>query len=208
MSREEELVRRAARGDREAFDELIQPRWERIFRIAWRVVGQKEEAEDVAQQACLRLWNSIGQYRPTRGDLDGWIYRVVVNLALDALRHRRARPERDAVSTSDQPIEPRYQGPDPELKMYARELELALQQLTAALPPRQKAVFVLSRVEGMTAPQIADVMQISASTVRNHLFQLRAQLSTQLREKFPHLLRGSGAASEPSEPSDPSDEVS
>lgn len=185
MSRERELVSRAARGDRGAFDELIGPRWPRMFRIARRIVGEAGEAEDVAQQACLRLWEELHRFRAGE-DLDGWIYRMVVNLSIDALRRRRARPDREAAPLAE--AARAASGPSPDARLFARELERALQVVTRDLPPRQKAVFVLARTEGLSAPEIGRLLGIAPSTVRNHLLQVRAQLARRLRERFPGLI--------------------
>lgn len=185
------LIRRAAAGDREAFDALLDERWERIFRIASRIVGEREEAQDVAQAACLRLWQSLSRFRPGE-DLDGWIYRMVVNLSIDALRRRRARPDRDAVPPPTGHREPRDASPDPEQQALVRELEQALERLTRDLPPRQKAAFVLTRVEGLSAVEAAHALGVAPSTVRNHLFQVRALLARRLREDFPGWLAEPG----------------
>lgn len=183
------LIARAARGDREAFDAILRPRWDRLFRIALRIVGDPEDARDVAQRAALRLWETLDRFRPGE-DLDAWIYRMATNLAIDSLRRRRARPESavaPAVLASVEPSDPR---PDPERRVLASELERALEVVTADLAPRQKAVFVLARIEGMTPSEIARVLDMAPSTARNHLFQARAHVARRLRELFPGLLGG------------------
>ncbi len=184
------LIARAARGDRAAFDELARPRWPRLVRIAQRIVGDPAEAQDVAQQALLRLWQTLDRFRQGE-DLDGWIYRMAVNLALDALRRRRARPEahRAAEATSLPLVDP---AAGPEDRVLAAELERALEDVTSDLAPRQKAVFVLSRVEGLPAADIAALLGITASTVRNTLFQVRAIVARRLRERYPGLLGSVG----------------
>lgn len=186
---EADLIRRAARGDRGAFDALLEPRWERIYRVALRIVGQREEAEDVAQTACLRLWNTLDRFR-TGEEFDGWIYRMVVNLSIDALRRRRARPAPAPPPREERgpARELRDGSPDPEQRVLVRELESALEAITADLPPRQKAVFVLTRVEGLSAVEAARILGVAPSTVRNHLFQVRTQLARRLGERFPGLL--------------------
>lgn len=183
------LIARAARGDREAFDAILRPRWDRLFRIALRIVGDPEDARDVAQRAALRLWETLDRFRPGE-DLDAWIYRMATNLAIDSLRRRRARPEsavEPAVLAAVEPSDPR---PDPERRVLASELERALEVVTADLAPRQKAVFVLARIEGMTPSEIARVLDMAPSTARNHLFQARAHVARRLRDLFPGLLGG------------------
>jgi len=177
------LIARAAAGDRAAFDALVRPRWERIFRIALRIVGEREDAQDVAQRACLRLWQTLDRFRPGE-DLDGWIYRMVTNLAIDALRRRRARRE-EAVPAAPRPAPVAGQ---PEHRLLAAELERALEEATADLPPRQKAVFVLARVEGLAPTEIARMLDLAPSTVRNHLLQARAHVARVLERRFPGLI--------------------
>lgn len=178
-----ELIGRAAQGDREAFDALIGPRWDRIFRIAWRITSDREEGQDVAQRTCLRLWENLSRFRLGE-DLDGWIYRMTVNLALDAIRRRRARPETPVAIVP----EPESFGRGPLDSVLAHELERALQDVTRDLAPRQKAAFVLVRIEGMEPTDAAAVLGVAPSTVRNHLFQARAAISARLRERHPKLL--------------------
>lgn len=186
MDDTDRLISRAARGDRQAFDALIETRWARLVRIAARIVGDEEDARDVAQQACLRLWQTLDRFRPGE-DLDGWIYRMVVNLALDSLRRRRVRPEgRSAGCAADLPLVDPAVGP--ETAMLAGELERALREITDDLPPRQRAVFVLTRVEGLAAPQVAEALGVTPSTVRNTLFQVRAVIARRLRERYPGLV--------------------
>ncbi len=179
---ERRLIVRAAAGDRRAFDALVRPRWERIYRIALRIVGEREDAQDVAQRACLRLWQTLARFRPGE-DLDGWIYRMVTNLAIDTLRRRRTRREEPVL-----PEVREHAGALPENRLLAAELERALQVATEQLPPRQKAVFVLARVEGLEPVEIARMLGVAPSTVRNHLFQARAHVARVLARRFPGLL--------------------
>jgi RNA polymerase sigma-70 factor (ECF subfamily) len=195
-SADRELVRRAVAGDRDAFDALIAGRWERMYRIALRVVGEREEARDVAQNACLRLWETLERFREDE-DLDAWIYRMVVNLAIDATRRRRARPAEGRVPR-DESAEPAPVETGPEARLLHGELERALQELTDALPARQKAAFVLTRIEGLSASRVAEILGVAPSTVRNQVFQARAVLARGLRERFPRLIGDEGAQEEDS----------
>ncbi len=187
MSGEADLIVRAAAGDREAFDALIAPRWERLHRIAGRIIGDWDEARDVAQQVALRLWQTLSRFRPGE-DLDGWIYRMTVNLAIDELRKRQARRE-DLLAELPDAVLPSPAGGrrDPLDQVLAQELEAALDDCTRELSPRQKAVFVLARVEGLEPSEIARLMELAPSTVRNHLFQARGAVARRLRVRYPEL---------------------
>ena len=187
MSGEADLIVRAAAGDREAFDALISPRWERLHRIAGRITGDWDEARDVAQQVALRLWQTLSRFRAGE-DLDGWIYRMTVNLAIDALRKRQARREDLLAELPDAVARPAAgAGSGPLERVLARELEAALEDCTRELSPRQKAVFVLARVEGLEPAEIARMMDLAPSTVRNHLFQARSAVARRLRLRYPDL---------------------
>lgn len=186
MSGEADLIVRAAAGDREAFDALIAPRWERLYRIAGRITGDWDEARDVAQQVALRLWQTLSRFRPGE-DLDGWIYRMTVNLAIDALRKRQARRE-ELLAEPPVAAAPRAGAArGPLERVLAHELEAALEDCTRELSPRQKAVFVLARVEGLEPREIAQMLSLAPSTVRNHLFQARAAVARRLKARYPEL---------------------
>ncbi len=205
MSGEADLIVRAAAGDREAFDALIGPRWERLHRIAGRVTGDWDEARDVAQQVALRLWQTLSRFRPGE-DLDGWIYRMTVNLAIDALRKRQARRE-DLLAEVPDAAAPRPAGAGrgPLERVLAHELEAALQDCTRELAPRQKAVFVLARVEGLEPSEIARMMDLAPSTVRNHLFQARAAVARRMQARYPELCANWSLAGDEPDPGSATD---
>ena len=192
MNDESALLQRAVRGDREAFDALVRSRWGRLVRLAARIVGDEGEAQDVAQEAVLRVWTTLDRLRPD-ANLDVWVKRIVTNLAIDVLRRRRARPESRVVAQVEETALP-HAGAAPDETLFARELEDALRKVTRDLPPRQKAVFVLARVEGLSTEEIAETLDVTPSTVRNTLFQARAAIARRLRAEFPGLLgvRGTG----------------
>ncbi|MCU0230999.1 MAG: RNA polymerase sigma factor [Acidobacteria bacterium] len=194
MSGDADLILRAAAGDREAFDALIGPRWERLHRIAGRITGDWDEARDVAQQVALRLWQTLSRFRAGE-DVDGWIYRMTVNLAIDALRKRQARREDLLAEVPDALAPPGGSRRGPLERVLVRELEVALEDCTRELPPRQKAVFVLARVEGLEPSEIARMMDLAPSTVRNHLFQARAAVATRMRARYPELCAAWGVSS-------------
>jgi len=190
VSDERELLRRAARGDRDAFGALVRPRWETAWRVALRVVGDPEEAKDVVQAACLDLWRNAGRIRPADG-FEAYFLRTVVHRAIDALRRRRARPEepRDVLP---EPPAPRPGTRGPRAELAARELERALAEATAGLSPRRRAVFVLCRVEGWSIERTARTLGMTASTVRSHLQAARREVSARLAGRWPGLFPGEG----------------
>ncbi len=185
---EPELLRAAAAGDRRAFDELVRRKRERVVRTAYQITGQWDDALDVAQGVFLKVWQGLDRY-DARHALDTWLYRITVNAAIDQLRARGARgglravPDLDADSIAGPP-------PTVEADLDRRALERAFLELAQELAPRQRAVFVLREIEGLDAEEIAEVLGIAASTVRNHLMQARRILREGLERRYPGLVPG------------------
>lgn len=192
-----DLVRRAAGGDEAAFETLILRKRERIFWIAFRIVGNEEDARDIAQATFVRLWRVLGKYRADQS-FDTWLYRITTNLAID--RYRLRGPARVSVPLEDVG-EPRNEPGsgagsigDPLAALTGRELGKIFETLAARLGEKQRAIFVMSQIEGLPTEEIARVMGISHSTVRNHLFQARRSLQDGLRQFYPEYARRPGGA--------------
>lgn len=130
------------------------------YRVAQRMLGDAAEAEDVAQEAMLRLWRAAPGWQPGAAKVSTWLYRVVVNLATDRLRRRRALPL-DAVP------EPEDGRPGVEAGMIAADRASALDAALLALPERQREAVVLRHLEGLANPEIAVIMGIGVEAVES-----------------------------------------
>ena len=185
MTKEARLIAKAARGDREAFESLVRSRQERVFWTAFQVVGDEEDARDVAQQVFIRLWKVLPRYRP-RWRFDSWLHRITVNLAIDAYRRRQSRPE------VPQPEGPEAEPPDRPgatgETVQQAEIQRIFLRLARRLSGQQRAVFVLKEMNGLDTREIAKVMELSESTVRNHLHQARKVLRRGLEALYPEYL--------------------
>jgi len=177
------LVAAARKGDAAAFEELVSGNRERIFWVARQVVGNAEDARDVAQNTLIRLWRNLDRY-DERYAFSTWIYRMTVNLAIDHLR--RQAPRQKETELDDHMIEV-LPGGDPGPERAAREHEVAriFDELSAELPPQQRAVFALRELQGLTSTEVGEILDLSASTVRNHLFQARRTLRRELQRRYP-----------------------
>lgn len=200
---EKDLIRRSAGGDLAAFEALVQERRERVFWIAYHVVGDHELARDVAQEVFLRLFRVMRRFR-SGGRFDAWLYRITVNLGIDALR--RERPHREAV-----PLERPAGGPGPGPRTEAeavagapgppagesptgetlrqREVRRIFAELSSLLGRKQRAAFILREIEGLSTEEVAAVLRTRASTVRNHILQARRILQEEMRRRFPEYCR-------------------
>ena len=186
---DQDLIRRAAAGAIEAFEVLVERRRERIFWIAYHVVGDTELARDVTQEVFLRLFRVIHRYR-SGSSFDAWLYRIAFNLAIDALR--RERPHREST-----PLDPVAEGSpaatDPSLRpstappedLRAREVRRIFTELSSLLPRKQRLAFILREIEGLPTSEVAAALRSTESTVRNQVLQARRTLQQELRRRFP-----------------------
>ncbi len=157
---DEALLVLYANGDAGAARTLTLRLTPRVFAHAYRMLGNQADAEDVAQEALIRLWKIAPEWRQGEAKVTTWLYRVVANLATDRLRKARgvaldavAEPEDDAKSASE--------------VMQDRARQDALQTALATLPDRQREAVVLRHIEGQSNPEIAEIMDISVEAVES-----------------------------------------
>ncbi|MGC9359813.1 MAG: RNA polymerase sigma factor [Anaerolineae bacterium] len=167
-----ELVRRAARGDMEAFGQIVERHRLRVLRTAHGIVGSSDEAEDVAQEVFVKAWQAIDTFRPG-GSLGAWLYRITVNAAIDATRRRRPQIALDDVAppTSDQHIE---------RSVLDAEEAARVRRAVQNLPPASRATLVLREYEQLSYAEIADVLNIPMGTVMSRLHYARQALKQAL----------------------------
>lgn len=164
-----QLAERVRRGDAGAFDQLVTRHMRRAFGVAYRLLGQREDAEDLVQEAFLAVLERIDTFQAGRS-FAPWFYRILVNRGLNARRSRSLRttdeiPE-SAASASVAPDRAAEQG----------ELREELRTALDALPERQRTVVELFELEGFSSPEIAGILEISEGTVRWHLHEARKVL--------------------------------
>ena len=165
---DEALVRRARAGDREAFGLLIERHYERIFRVGARVLNDAAAAEDLAQEVCIGLVAKLASFRGG-SRFTTWLYRVVVNAALDALRRdgTRQRSERDYAETTAMA----------RADQAAREEQSTwLRQTLRRLPEDLRVTVVLVLDEGLQHAEAGDVLGVSEATVSWRMHQVRRHL--------------------------------
>ena len=184
---EHEIIRAAARGDREAFDRLVRSKRESVLRTAYQITGNTADAQDVAQAVFLKVWQGLSQYDPARS-FDTWLYRVTVNAAIDALRSRGGRAHLVPLEGPEEPADTAATAAGAEERIDGARLQQAFLHLAARLAPRQRAVFVLREIEGLPTDEIAAILGVTESTVRNHLLQARRALREGLERDYPDLV--------------------
>jgi RNA polymerase sigma factor (sigma-70 family) len=149
-----------ANGDRAAASALTYRLTPMVFSLANRLLNDRAEAEDVAQEAMLRLWKMAPDWRQGEAKVSTWLYRVVSNLCTDRLRKRKG-------IGLDEIAEPRDETPDTVAKMHTENRALALRQALAGLPERQRQAVILRHFEGLANPDIAKVLDVSVEAVES-----------------------------------------
>ncbi|MCT4370694.1 RNA polymerase sigma factor [Yangia mangrovi] len=159
---DEALLAAYAAGEQAAARALVQRLGPRAFGHAHRMLGDRAEAEDVAQEALLRLWRAAPGWREGEAKVSTWLYRVVSNLCIDRMRKRRG----GAVDIDDV-AEPADPAPGAEAALQGRAREGALQEALDALPMRQRQAVVLRHLEGLSNPEIAGIMDLGVRAVES-----------------------------------------
>lgn len=185
---DEVLLARYAAGDPAAARVLTARHVPRVLGYAARMLGDGAEAEDVAQEAMLRLWRAAPGWRSGEAQVSTWLYRVVTNLCTDRLRARRRRP---AAALEDAPEVPDG-AKGAEAGMIEGDRMAALQAALDALPERQRQAVVLRHIEGLGNPEIAAVMDIGVEAVESLTARAKRALSAILAGRRDELGYGDG----------------
>jgi len=147
-------------GDRQAAQSLTLRLGPLAYRVAYRMLGDRAEAEDLAQEAMLRLWKIAPDWRTGEAKVSTWLYRVVTNLATDRLRRRRGVGLDEAPEIEDESASALEQ-------MMTADRLAALQAALDQLPARQRQAIVLRHLEGLSNPEIAAAMEIGVEAVES-----------------------------------------
>ena len=172
-----EWSRRLRRSDRTAYTQLFEAMYDPLYRYAWQFTRDTDAAYDVLQEVFLKLWQVRGRLDPERS-LKALLYQMTRNMALNHLRHQR----RHAADALDELLyEPSLQpGPDADLDTHA--LTEQVRTWIEEMPERRREAFMLSRYQGLSHQEIADIMSLTPKTVNNHIVlalqQLRDRLGT------------------------------
>jgi RNA polymerase sigma-70 factor (ECF subfamily) len=168
------LAARAADGDLGAFDELMVLTERRVVSIAWRMLGDADAARDAAQEVYLRVFRSLGGYRPAEPFM-AWVYRITVNVCHDAVRRRRRYELRHEPLLDDEGAGPASCDDVEGRVLDAQKRELVARALET-LPERERAAFVLRDLEGLTTDEAASALGTRPVTVRSQVSIARAKI--------------------------------
>lgn len=173
-----ELMERVRDGDRAAFGALVARHWAPLTDYAAGFAGGVDEGEDVVQEVFVQVWRSRADWTSS-GTVTGFLFRITRNLALNRIESQRAREDRERRPE----VVFRHYGappPTPHDAFEARRLRAVVDEAVSELPPRQREVFVLARIHGLSHREIAGTLEISPQTVANQMSAALAKLQAML----------------------------
>lgn len=176
------VLARARQGDTEAFRLLVERHSRTAFRLAFRMTGNEQDAEDVVQESFIKAYCHLGRFQ-TRADFGTWLYRIVANCAVDMIRGRQSRQ----MHTQAEPFEQSTSAwvsdvPGPERLAESSEVQRCIMAALDALTPLERAAFALRHYEGRTIHEISKMLGLGTSAAKHAVFRAVRKLRTALRE--------------------------
>jgi RNA polymerase sigma-70 factor, ECF subfamily len=161
------LVATARAGDRDAFRALVERHSRSLFRLAYRMTGHEQDAEDVVQETFLRAYNHLSQF-DGRASFGSWLYRIAANSSLDLLRFRKRSAESDI---DDPSLPPQSSGPSPERLAMSGEVRERLAEAMQELSPAERTAFVLRHFEGLSIEDVSRALDCQAGAAKHSVFR-------------------------------------
>jgi RNA polymerase sigma-70 factor, ECF subfamily len=183
------LVREAQRGNRAAFEELVRHYDQAVLRLAMHLTGSEHEAQDIYQDAFLKAYKNVGNFR-FECSFYTWIYRIVTNLCLDHLRKKQVRKEDAPVAVDAQgeaydvlaQVPDGRAGANPERDLMRRELGKRINHALDKLTPRERMVFELKHYQGLKLRTVGEILNTTEETAKNTLFRATQKLRGSLAD--------------------------
>lgn len=170
-----QLMVAIAQGDKDAFTEIVSRHLNAVIHFAMRYVGRRVEAEDVAQEAFIRIWKNAAKWEPKGFSFRSWLYRITYNLCIDELRKRKP------VTDVEEDELPNH-GDQPDDGLYRDEQQQKVARALSALPERQRTAIALSVYQGLSNRDAAQVMEISIEALESLLSRARRTLRNKMTE--------------------------
>lgn len=187
MNCEKDLVERSKNNDLQAFEELVSLYERKIYNLAYRLMGNHEDAHDLVQEAFLRAFRALGGFRG-EASFSTWLYRITLNLCHDELRRRyrlswESLDEKVCLNEGEVAKQIASTRPGPEELYEKQELQEKLQELLMTLSPEFRLAVVLRDIEGFTYQEIAEHMECSMGTVKSRISRGRNYLKEKWQEE-------------------------
>lgn len=184
---EARLARLSRNGDRGAFEELVDLYKDKIYQLGYRMLGQRNEAEDIVQETFLRVYTNLDRYDETQ-KFSTWIYRIATNLCIDKLRKRKPNYSLDAEIPDGDGADWYSMLPSsqetPEEDVVLSETQEHIRKAIGMLPAKYKSVVVLRYLHDMSLQEISEVLKLPVTTVKTRVHRGREFLRKKLEPEF------------------------
>ena len=180
MQTDELALKKAQRGDPDAFEKLIRPYESRMYAVAMRMMKSEEDARDVCQDALIRIYRALPNFKGNSA-VSTWIHRIVTNLCLDELR-RRANVTASLESMAEVGEQLVSREESPEARSERAEMRTNLEHAIRRLPDAQRTVIVMRDIEGFSYEEIATMLSLNLNTVKSRISRARGQLRVWLED--------------------------
>ena len=179
---DELLLRRAQKGDPDAFEQLMTPLEKQICRVCWHYTGEREAASDCGQDAMVRIWRGLAGYR---GDcaFETWVYRVAANCCMDYLRKKKRDKSVSVEPLREQGFDPADPNPGTEEQVVAADERQRLREAITQLPEDQREALILTQLEKVPYEEAANRLGVSEGTVKSRVNRAKARLKEILSEE-------------------------
>ncbi|MBF0522187.1 MAG: RNA polymerase sigma factor [Candidatus Omnitrophica bacterium] len=175
----EDILKKASEGDLNAFESIYKSTSQFVYNVAFRIVSNREDAEEVTQEVFLNVYHSLKEFR-FQSSFKTWVYRIAVNCALN--RVKKTSKERSQTVEYDERLNPVATAHAAEAQMEKEHNEKMITWLLQSLNPDQRSCVVLRNMQGLSYQEIADVLKINVNTVRSRLKRAREALMNVKKE--------------------------
>ena len=176
-----ELIQEAARGSQPAFRAIVEVNQGFVYAVAFRFVNDSQDAEDITQEVFVRLWKNLHNYKP-EVKLTTWLYKIVTNRCLDFLKSKHGRQRKNSVDVEKHRELTNYLTPERYYQQH--ELVKIIHAAADELTPKQRAVFILRDLEGLSPDEVSETLSMSAGNVKSNLFHARQNISEKLKAVY------------------------
>lgn len=172
---DELLLRKAQRGDPEAFGRLMEPLEQLVWRVCWHYTGDREASSDCGQEAMIRIWRNLANYRGECA-LESWVYRIAANCCMDWLRKKKRDQSVSMEPMVEQGFDPADEAPGTEEQVVAKDERQRLREAIALLPEDQREALILTQLEKVPYEEAARALGVSEGTVKSRVNRAKARL--------------------------------
>jgi RNA polymerase sigma-70 factor (ECF subfamily) len=181
---ETNLIERVCSGDIYAFQEIVERYKKKVYYIAYDIVGDFPEAEDISQEVFIKMYRALNRFRKD-AKMSSWLFQIAVNTSIDSLRRRKAKPrinvgDIEQVGVREKALESTNLEADPERRAVATLMQEHIDQALHKITPQERVVFVMRHYNEFKIREIADVLEVSSGTVKSLLFRALKKLRKEL----------------------------